>query len=84
MRVLVTGCSDEQMWYDDQIGNVFTVYREEPGMYWTYEAVTGYRNFIHKKDAEEVTHDSGLEKTSMVGDGDGQAVSEASREGLLG
>ena len=51
MKIKIIKCSDSLMWYNNQIGQVFTPYREYPESY-LVRATDSYSNIIYKTDVE--------------------------------
>jgi hypothetical protein len=59
MKIKVTSCPNDLLWYDKYIGQVFEVLREEPTAFWTLEPNEKYRllNWINKTDCEVINQD---------------------------
>lgn len=53
MKVKITKCNDELLWYSKHIGEVFEVVKVTPWHFWCREK-DEYKatNFIHKNDVE--------------------------------
>jgi len=53
MKILITSCSDDRMWYADMIGETVEAFMEDGWFYWSVEPA-GHVNIIRKRDAEVV------------------------------
>jgi hypothetical protein len=55
-QLLITQCSDSQMWYAGLVGKTVPLLREEPEGYFSRES-KGYTNIVRKEDAEIINGD---------------------------
>ena len=53
--VRIEKSSRSNMWYEDLVGQLYPVYRDE-GIEWETYELTGHKNYILKEDTSNVSH----------------------------
>ena len=54
--VRIEKSSRSNMWYEDLVGQLYPVYRDE-GIEWETYELSGHKNYILKEDTSNVSHE---------------------------
>ena len=59
LKLKITGCDDNLLWYADKIGSIVPFVREKADYYLSKEPA-GYLNIVYKKDAKIIRAEEGI------------------------
>jgi hypothetical protein len=62
-QILITGCSDPQMWYADRVGTTVPFVRQDSCGLWSREPA-GYLNIVRPADGQIVELEAGRDSRS--------------------
>lgn len=81
-KLLITGCTDRNMWYSGLVGKEVPFLREEPDAFMSREPA-GFVNFVRKADGQLVEDD--LQPVGLINWANGQkAIGTKAQGSLLG